>query len=161
VLVLDAEESYGSSWASLSGTDFVHNLLNNSLEGQHNEQQQRQAHAAALHGSTADTPEPGDSAGRIAVQQQQQLAGVQGCSLYTHASLEKALDNKGLIIDLAPRVSVHIMADTNSGVALRFFVHLAIAVLCRPVLAVTAAGVSPLPNSISAFVEGKTVARAC
>jgi hypothetical protein len=121
VLVLDAEESYGSSWASLSGTDFVHNLLNNSLEGQHNEQQQRQAHAAAPHGTTADTPEPGDSAGRIAVQQQQQLAGVQGCSLYTHAGLEKALDNKGLIIDLAPRVSVHIMADTNSGVALRFF----------------------------------------
>jgi hypothetical protein len=52
-------------------------------------------------------------------QQQQQLAGVEGCSLYTHPSLDKALDNKGLIIDLAPRVSVHIMVDTNPGAALR------------------------------------------
>jgi hypothetical protein len=30
---------------------------------------------------------------------------VQDCSIYTHPSLEQALDNKGLIIDLAPRVS--------------------------------------------------------
>jgi hypothetical protein len=73
--VLDAAESYGSSWASLSGADFVHQALNSSL-------QQAQ-------------PGPG---------QQQQLGGLQDCSVYTHPRLEAALDNKGLIIDLAPRV---------------------------------------------------------
>lgn len=75
MLVLDAAESYGSSWASLSGADFVHQALNKSLQ---------QAQPASG--------------------QQQQLDGLQDCSLYTHPRLEAALDNKGLIIDLAPRV---------------------------------------------------------
>lgn len=115
--MLDPEESYGSSWASLSGTDFVHQLLNKSVQAHRNDQQQTQAHAAAAHGVTAGQAERGDAAGSIAVQQQQQLAGVEGCSLYTHPSLEKALDNKGLIIDLAPRVRVHTMADTQPCIA--------------------------------------------
>lgn len=112
VLLLDAADTYGSSWASLSGPDFVHQLISSSLAHGH-AQQQPQAHKHAQQqpqAQASDTdaaPSPLHNGSERAVRQQLQLAlaGAQGCSLYTHPSLEQALDNKGLIIDLAPRVS--------------------------------------------------------
>lgn len=94
--MLDASDSYGSSWASLSGADFVHQLINNALAEQHKQHKQQPQHVE----------QPGAPHTRQKQQQQQQqpLAGAHGCSLYTHPQLEQALDNKSLIVDLAPRV---------------------------------------------------------
>lgn len=111
--MLDPADSYGSTWASLSGADFVHKLLNSSLSRQndpddvHQQQpaadSQQQSGAKGAAGSTAVGLQ--DSTADQQQQQQQLLHGVQDCSIYTHPSLEQALDNKSLIIDLAPRVS--------------------------------------------------------
>lgn len=101
VLVLDPADTYGSSWASLSGADFVNQLINASLSHEHQQQQQQQEQPNAE--TTHAVEHDGSS---IVVEQLQQLAGAQDCSLYTHPSLDQALENKGIIIDLAPRVSV-------------------------------------------------------
>lgn len=101
VLVLDPADTYGTSWASLSGADFVNQLINASLSHEHQQQQQQQEQPNAE--TTHAVEHDGSS---IVVEQLQQLAGAQDCSLYTHPSLDQALENKGIIIDLAPRVSV-------------------------------------------------------
>lgn len=109
--MLDPADSYGSTWASLSGADFVHKFLRSSLSshiGGH--QQQPTADAQQQSGATGDAcstavGQQDSSTGQQQQQQQQDLKIVQDCSIYMHPSLEQALDNKGLIIDLAPRVS--------------------------------------------------------
>lgn len=107
VLLLDSTESYGASWATLSGSDFVHTLINRQLQRQqqqHSEQQQPQQQEPE--GPQKQQQQlPG--AVRIALQQLEQLHGVHGCSLFTHPQVEEALADKGLLIDLAPKVSRH------------------------------------------------------
>ncbi|WIA12964.1 hypothetical protein OEZ85_006578 [Tetradesmus obliquus] len=114
VLLLDSTESYGGSWATLSGPDYVHSLINRQLQHQlsakqqqqqqqqqeQQEQQQRQRAAPSPDGAGSSC----SSMSSIALQAVQPLAGVSGVSLYTHADVEPALENKQLLMDLAPRV---------------------------------------------------------
>lgn len=116
--MLDAADSYGTSWASLSGADFVHAIINRGLAAADVHSQQAQQTCSSPTNTAAD-----DSActSRNSVsirQQQQQLEGVHGCSLYTHPKLEEALADKSLIVDLAPRVGVDAMFLSV------FFMHL-------------------------------------
>jgi RAB protein geranylgeranyltransferase component A len=114
VLLLDSTESYGGSWASLSGPDYVHSLINRHLEHQlslkqHKEQQEQQQGAA----SPDDADRSSSAACRIALRAVQPLEGVSGVALYTHPEVEAALENKQLLMDLAPKVGWH--SDEGGG----------------------------------------------
>ncbi|WIA33109.1 hypothetical protein OEZ86_006262 [Tetradesmus obliquus] len=111
VLLLDSTESYGGSWATLSGPDYVHSLINRQLQHQLSDKQQQQQQQQAQqeqqqqHGAPSpDGAGSSSSVGSIALQAVQPLAGVSGVSLYTHADVKQALENKQLLMDLAPRV---------------------------------------------------------
>jgi RAB protein geranylgeranyltransferase component A len=105
VLLLDSTESYGGSWASLSGPDYVHGLINRQLEHQlflqqQQEQQQEQQQGAAR----PDEDGSSSAACRVMLRAVQPLEGASGVSLYTHPDVEQALENKQLLMDLAPKV---------------------------------------------------------
>jgi RAB protein geranylgeranyltransferase component A len=103
VLLLDSTESYGGSWATLSGPDYVHSIITRHLEHQlaAKQQQQQDAPHQECAGSSSSSS---STASSIALRAVQPLAGASGVSLYTHPDVEQALENKQLLMDLAPRV---------------------------------------------------------
>lgn len=109
VLLLDSTESYGGSWASLSGPDYVHSLVSRQLEHQLSVKQQQQQKEKQHQQEQQDAPSrhndgSSSAACRIALHAVQPHAGVSGVSLYTYPEVEQALENKQLLIDLAPKV---------------------------------------------------------
>jgi hypothetical protein len=110
VLLLDSTESYGGSWASLSGPDYVHGLINRQLEYQLSAKQQQQQQQQQQGQQQQDAPSQegaGSSSSEhcsIALHAVHPLLGASGVSLYTHPDVEQALENKHLLMDLAPRV---------------------------------------------------------
>eukprot|EP00878_Enallax_costatus_P021007 GHUV01022224.1.p1 GENE.GHUV01022224.1~~GHUV01022224.1.p1 ORF type:complete len:170 (+),score=48.11 GHUV01022224.1:431-940(+) len=128
VLVLDAADSYGASWSSLNGADFVHNLLNRQLEQpppqpnpddaaqskttpervQQHQTRSSAAPAAAApqSGATQDSKlMHGNNADVFALHPVRPFVSLcSSAALYTHPEVEKVLENKQLIIDLAPKV---------------------------------------------------------
>lgn len=121
MLVLDAADSYGASWSSLSGTDFVHHLMNRHLERgsqsplhsdaahalQNQELAQQQTASATpttVPPQNADTQDDRHPA-LVQMHSVRPLVNLCGsAALYMHATVEQLLENRQLIIDLAPRV---------------------------------------------------------
>lgn len=137
VLVLDAADSYGASWSSLSGQDHVHCLVNRHLEQQQLQGQQDQSETGAAGASQIDqgqAAQPADaqrtanadstlshvqqSPTTVELKTVQPYGSLHGSvALYTHPEVDAALANKQLIIDLAPKVGCY-PATTAQGVSL-------------------------------------------
>jgi RAB protein geranylgeranyltransferase component A len=108
VLLLDSTESFGGSWASLSGPDYVHGLINRQLEHQLSLTQQQEQQEQQQGAARPDEDGSSSAACRVMLRAVQPLEGASGVSLYTHPDVEQALENKQLLMDLAPKVGRHI-----------------------------------------------------
>jgi hypothetical protein len=102
VLLLDAHDAYGGSWASLSGGDFVHSLLNTSLRAKQ-QHQQGEGDGTSIRQAPADV-----SAACTVVQQDAPLARAQHAATLVKPQLQEALQDRGLIVDLTPRVRARV-----------------------------------------------------